>query len=100
METMPDLIQPGSLNNFVSKILWESSLYAMLSWFGTVILFSIRPCEALSERTFLSFRKRTSWRNSYSFEGNLRNHFEGYVQGLDGETGLGRRTPRSLLSIK
>jgi hypothetical protein len=45
-------------------------------------------------------KKSTFWRNSHIFEGNLKNHFEGHVQGLDEETGLGRRTWRSLLSIK
>jgi hypothetical protein len=37
----------------------------------TSLYFSIQICEALSEETFLSFGKSTSWHNSYNFQKSL-----------------------------
>jgi hypothetical protein len=71
MQTMPDLIQPGSLKNFVNKISENRISSNILSWFCTFILRSIRIYDALSDRTFLSFGKCTSWCNSHYFQKSL-----------------------------
>jgi hypothetical protein len=90
----------GQSREFCKQNFLKIALYSFCSPDLAPSDFFIRVCEALCERTFLSFGKSTSWRNSHSLKGNLRNHFEGHVQGLNGETSLDCRTRKSLLSIK
>jgi hypothetical protein len=71
MQTMSDLIHPGSLKIFMSRILWESHLIHLTLLTEHRHIFSIRICEVLSDETFRSFGISTSSRNSQTFQKSL-----------------------------
>jgi hypothetical protein len=96
MQTMLDPIWSGSLKNFMSKILCELHSSTLFSWFSTLILFLFRyVSHCLTGHSYHSEKALLDTIHTI-----FRNHFEGHVQGLDGETCLSRCIWRPLLFIK